>query len=107
VSRTIKAGELAIAAIVGAIVVLIVVVAVGPEVQNSATPVGGGGTDSTASSTAAPGGNTANVGSKGLPLGDATPSEPPRGKAVRWKGALGWDGFLYADGRWIYSDGSK
>jgi hypothetical protein len=106
VSRIIKAGTLAIAAIVGAIAVLIAVVAVGPGDQNSATPVGGGGIESAASSTAAPG-NTTIVGSKGLLLENATPSKPPRGKLVRWKGALEWDGFLYADGRWIYSDGSK
>jgi hypothetical protein len=108
VSRTLKVGTIAIAAIMGAIVVLVAVVAVRPGEQNGATPlaagVSEGGTPSTATSTAAPPRDTSTVG---LPPEGATPSKPVRGRLARWKGALEWDGYVYADGRWIYSDGSN
>jgi hypothetical protein len=112
VNRTIKLGTLALAAIVGAMAVLIASVVVAPD-ERSATPAavsvaGGGGTESEATQSPDPD-PLALVG-----FVDATPSTPLRGDLVMSFGgihpwsATGWSAaYLYADGRLISTQGGE
>jgi hypothetical protein len=117
VNRTLTFGSLAIAATIGAIAVLMGIVAVNPEERAQSTAAGsavpGGGTEFEASPTAVPVADPPSVGFMGLPPEGATQSAPRRGELVSsfggihpWSATRWYAAYLYADGRLIWTKSS-